>query len=129
MSITYHYSMEESREGKTIPKEVKGILSFIDRELLFEYKVYDVNGNSLSNLSKFSIQLDQIRNMVFKKRPFFLGAKISIQAKHNAFLEPLPGSREGGIELFIRRADQQEARRFTKKMNFYRSGETNEDPS
>lgn len=125
MSIPFYYpNKHEAGSGSPSKKEVRGILSFIDRELLFEYKVYDADGNALSNLSKFSIQLDHIKHLNFHKGFLFLDSTLEIEANMWAFFEPLPGSHEGKIRLRIRRPDRNEAQRFTKKMNFYRSGAT-----
>ena len=122
MSIPFNYSMYESADVKVQVKEVKGILSFLDGELLFEYKVYDMMGNGLSNLSKFSIQLDHIKNIKYKKGFLFLtGGKLIIEANQWAFFEPLPGSEQGSIELNIKRSDKNEAIRFSTKMNLYMS--------
>ena len=119
MSIPFHYSIFQSKDKRSHTKGVKGILSFIDAELLFEYKVYDLFGNSLSTLSKFSIQLAQIKKLSFKKGWPFLGSKLIIEAKQAAFFEPLPGSEQGAIVLKINRTDKKEASHFSAKMNEY----------
>ncbi|MEX0844209.1 MAG: hypothetical protein WD022_02965 [Balneolaceae bacterium] len=121
MSIPFNYSMYETSGVNGKVKEVKGILSFIDGELLFEYKVYDMNGNGLSNLSKFSIQLDHIKRIEFKKGLFFSANKLIIEANQWAFFEPLPGSEQGKVTLRIKRTDKNEAIRFSTKMNLYMS--------
>ncbi len=122
MSIPYNYAIKEETESDNKKKkQVKGILSFIDGELLFEYKVYDEYGNGLSNLSKFSIKLESIKQVQFKKGFLFSERKLIIQAKRAAFLEPLPGSHEGAIALNINRTDRDEAIRFSTKMNLYMS--------
>lgn len=121
MSIPYYYPIKETSDTNKKEKQVKGILSFIDGELLFEYKVYDEHGNSLSNLSKFSIQLENIHRMQFKKGFLFSGSKLIIEAKKGAFLEPLPGSKQGEISMNIKRNDREEAIRFSGKMNLYMS--------
>lgn len=121
MSIPYNYSMYETGEGNMKVKEVKGILSFIDAELLFEYKVYDMYGNSISNLSKFSIQLDHIKRIQYKKGFPLTGGKMIIEANQWAFFEPLPGSEQGIVKLNIKRNDKNEAIRFSTKMNLYMS--------
>jgi hypothetical protein len=113
--------MQETSDSRVTVKEVKGILSFIDAELLFEYKVYDVSGNSLSNLSKFSIQLQHIKRMKYKKGFLFSGGKLILEANQWAFFEPLPGSEQGMIQLSIKRRDKNEAIRFSTKMNLYMS--------
>lgn len=121
MSIPFNYSMYEASDVTAKVKEVKGILSFIDGELLFEYKVYDMYGNSLSNLSKFSIHLDHIKRMQFRKGFFFTASKLIIEARQWAFFEPLPGSEQGIVKLNIKRTDKNEAIRFSTKMNLYMS--------
>ncbi|MCP9290811.1 hypothetical protein [Gracilimonas sediminicola] len=122
MSIPFNYSMYETEDVKVEVKEVKGILSFLDGELLFEYKVYDMMGNGLSNLSKFSIQLDHIKKIQYKKGLlFFTGGKLIIEANQWAFFEPLPGSEQGKIKLNIKRNDKNEAIRFSTKINLYMS--------
>lgn len=121
MSIPYNYSMYETDEVNTKVKEVKGILSFIDAELLFEYKVYDMYGNSISNLSKFSIQLDHVKRIQYKKGLPLTGGKMIIEANQWAFFEPLPGSEQGIVKLNIKRNDKNEAIRFSTKMNLYMS--------
>lgn len=120
MSIPYKYSMNEGT-GLNESKEVKGILSFADNQLLFEYKVYDVYGNGISNLSKFAIQLDNIKSIQYKKGFLFRGGKLIIQADHWAFFEPLPGSDQGVVKLKIERRDRSEAIRISTKLNLYLS--------
>jgi hypothetical protein len=121
MSIPFHYSKYDQADKRSPVKEVKGILSFIDRELFFEYKVYDMHGNSLSNLSKFSLRLNLIKKIRFKKGLFFMKSKLIVEAKQMAFFEPLPGSEQGRVELKINRSDKNEAIRFSTKMNLYQS--------
>ena len=122
MSIPFNYSMYESDDVNMKVKEVKGILSFLDGELLFEYKVYDMMGNGISNLSKFSIQLDHIKKIQYKKGfLFFSSGKLIIEANQWAFFEPLPGSEQGSIKLNIKQNDKNEAIRFSTKMNLYMS--------
>jgi hypothetical protein len=121
MSIPFHYSKYDQADKRSQVKEVKGILSFIDAELLFEYKVYDMYGNSLSNLSKFSIGLDLIKRIRFKKGFFFMKSKLIVETKQMPFFEPLPGSEQGKVELVINRSDKNEAIRFSTKMNLYMS--------
>lgn len=113
--------MYEADEVNMKVKEVKGILSFIDGELLFEYKVYDMYGNSISNLSKFSIQLDHVKRIQYKKGFPFTGGKMILEANQWAFFEPLPGSDQGIVKINIKRNDKNEAIRFSTKMNLYMS--------
>lgn len=121
MSIPYNYSMYEADDVNIKVKEVKGILTFMDGELLFEYKVYDMYGNGLSNLSKFAIQLDHIKRIQFKKGFLFSSSKLVLEANQWAFFEPLPGSEQGLIKLNIKRNDKNEAIRFSTKLNLYMS--------
>lgn len=121
MSIPYKYSMYENSDAGVKVKEVKGILSFTDRDLLFEYKVYDMHGKSLSNLSKFAIQLDNVKRIQFKKGFLFTGGKLILDAEKWAFFEPLPGSEQGKITLKIKRRDRDAAIRFSTKLNLYMS--------
>lgn len=132
MSIPYKYSMYEGtqlHESTELNKykEVKGILSFADRELLFEYKVYDAYGNGISNLSKFAIQLDNIKSIQYKKGFLFTGGKLIIKANQWAFFEPLPGSDQGVIKLSIKRRDRSEAIRMSTKLNLYMSQQRLDD--
>lgn len=127
MSIPYNYSIYETSEADTKVKEVKGILSFTDNELLFEYKVYDVYGNGLSNLSKFAIQLDNLKHIRYKKGFLFTGGKLIIGANKWAFFEPLPGSDQGVIKLNINRRDRGEAIRMSTKLNLYMSQQRLDD--
>lgn len=120
MSIPYKYSMYEGTDLNEF-KEVKGILSFSDNELLFEYKVYDAYGNGISNLSKFAIQLDNIKSIQYKKGFLFTGGKLIIKANKWAFFEPLPGSDQGVVKLNIERRDRNEAIRISTKLNLYLS--------
>lgn len=121
MSIPYQYSMYETSDSRVKVKEVKGVVSAIDREILFEYKVYDMYGNALSNLSKFSIDVDQIKKSQFKKGFPFTGGKLIFEANQWAFFEPLPGSEQGKITLKIKRRDRDAAIRFSTKLNLYQS--------
>lgn len=126
MSIPYKYSMYEGTELNKF-KEVKGILSFSDNELLFEYKVYDAYGNGISNLSKFAIQLDNIKSIQYKKGFLFTGGKLIIKANQWAFFEPLPGSDQGVVKLNIERRDRNEAIRISTKLNLYLSQQRLDD--
>ncbi|WP_103663597.1 hypothetical protein [Gracilimonas amylolytica] len=121
MSIPYNYSMYESDDLNVKVKEVKGIISYSDDELLFEYKVYDAMGNGLSNLSKFAIHIDNIKKMKYKKGFLFTGGKLIVEADKWAFLEPLPGSVQGKIKLNVKRRDKGEAIRLSTKLNLYMS--------
>lgn len=122
MSIPYNYSIyEQSSDVDIRVKEVKGILSFIDGALLFEYKVHDMYGNGLSNLSKFSLKLEHLKRMKYKKGFPFTGGKLILEANQWAFFEPLPGSDQGTVKLNIKRRDKNEAIRFSTKMNLYMS--------
>jgi hypothetical protein len=121
MSIPYNYSIYETSEAGTKVKEVKGIISTIDTEILFEYKVYDMYGNAISNLSKFAIDVDQIKRIQFKKGWPFTGGKLILKADKWAFFEPLPGSDQGVIKLNINRRDRGEAIRMSTKLNLYMS--------
>jgi hypothetical protein len=127
MSIPFNYSLYETKDVQVTVKEVKGILSFMDRELLFEYKVYDMQGNALSNLSKFSIQLEHIKRLKYKKGFFFSGGKLILEANQWAFFEPIPGSEQGLLKLNIKRRDKNEAIRFSTKMNLYMSQQRLDD--
>ena len=128
MSIPFNYSLYESQDVNVQVKEVKGILSFMDRELLFEYKVYDMMGNSLSNLSKFSINLDHVKKIKYKKGFLSLtGGKLILEANQWAFFEPIPGSDQGVLKLNIKRRDKNEAIRFSTKMNLYMSRQRLDD--
>lgn len=119
MSIPYNYSIYDTSEQKTEVKEVKGIISYADDELLFEFKVYNMYGKSISSLNKFSIDLDQLKRISFK-RGFFRNSLV-IEANKMAFLDPLPGSNQGSIMLKIARANKNEAINFSSKINLYLS--------
>lgn len=121
MSLPYQYSMYQASEEELKVKEVKGVISVIDQEILFEYKVYDMNGNALSNLSKFAIDVDRIRSIQFKKGFLFTGGKLILKADKWAFFEPLPGSEQGVITLNVKRRDRDAAIRFSTKLNLYLS--------
>ncbi|MEX0723291.1 MAG: hypothetical protein WD053_05420 [Gracilimonas sp.] len=121
MSIPYSYSMYQTSDVEVKVKEVKGIISTMDREILFEYKVYDMYGNALSNLSKFAIDVNQVKCIQFKKGFPFTGGKLILEANQWAFFEPLPGSEQGRITLKIKRRDRDAAIRFSTKLNLYQS--------
>lgn len=115
MSMPYHYSLDTNFESK----EVKGVLSFLDDELLFEFKVYDMYGNATSSLNKFAINVEQLKRLHFKKG--FFSGKLILEARQMAFFEPIPGSEQGVIKLNIKRADRDEAVRFSTRLNLYLS--------
>lgn len=119
MSIPYSYNIYNKEDTEHPVKEVKGIISFSDGEILFEFKVYNAQGSSISSLNKFSVALDLIHKIYFKKG--FLRNKLIIESKRLAFLDPLPGSSQGRIELLIKKADRDEAIRFSTKLNLYLS--------
>ncbi|MTI87304.1 MAG: hypothetical protein FH748_04980 [Balneolaceae bacterium] len=114
MSIAYHYSLYDGT-SETAYKEVKGVLSVVGEELLFEYKVYDMMGSAISTLNKFSILVDHIKRTHYKKG--FFQSKLIIEATRMGFMEPLPGSEQGVIRLDIKRANRDEAVGFSSKIN------------
>ncbi|MEX0719851.1 MAG: hypothetical protein WD059_04225 [Balneolaceae bacterium] len=115
MSIPYTYSLYDASDKRAVVKEVKGIISYSDNELLFEFKVYNMQGSSTSNLNKFSIDIDQLKNVRFKKG--FFRSNLIIEANKMAFLDPLPGSEQGLIKLKVKRANKNEAVNFSAKLN------------
>lgn len=66
MSFAYHYELRNT-SGSNSEKTVKGILSIDGEELLFEYKVYDLNQTSISTLNKYAVTVDLISSIRFKK--------------------------------------------------------------
>lgn len=116
MSIAYNYTLESSNgRDKIREKEVKGVLSVMEKELLFEFKVYDLAGSSISGLNKFIIDASQIKRVNFKRGLF--QSRLILESRHAAYLEPLPGSEKGVVKLNISRADRDEAQHFSSKMN------------
>ncbi|MEX0608409.1 MAG: hypothetical protein WD016_03755 [Balneolaceae bacterium] len=115
MSIPYSYFLKDSADEKGNGKEVKGIISYANNELLFEFKVYNLQGSSTSNLNKFSIDIDQLKEVNFKKG--FFRNNLIIEANKKAFLDPLPGSNQGRIKLIIERAYKNEMSDFSERLN------------
>lgn len=114
MSLAYNYSLMDP--ASDVPyKEVRGVLSVVGEELLFEYKVYDGAGQAISSLNKFSILVNYIKRTHYKKG--FLQSKLIIEAKQMGFMGPLPGSDQGSVRLNIKRANRDDAVDFSTKIN------------
>ncbi len=114
MSVAYEYSLLQQNDHQTPYKYVKGVLSIEGEELLFEFKVYDPAGNVLSTLNKFSINVEYLKNIDFKKGLF--SGRLSIETTKMVFLDPLPGSLQGRITLKISRSDRNYAHDFAQKL-------------
>ena len=114
MSFAYHYDVYKPEEEFPV-KIVKGVLSIEGEELLFEYKLYDPAGTVISTLNKYSLQVDFLKKILFKKSLF--GSKMMIETKQMIFLEPIPGSEQGKIMLKINREDRNQAQDFATKLN------------
>lgn len=113
MSFAFSYSLHNPPEVPPL-KYVKGVLSIDGEELLFEYKLYDPQGNVLSTLNKFSILVEFLENIELMKGLF--KAKLIIRTTQMVFLDPLPGSKQGSITLEIKREDKANAQKFTTKL-------------
>lgn len=116
MSIPYSYALQEKEGNRLQIKEVKGVVSFNDHELLFEYKIYDLAGNALSTLNKFGLELDLLHRVEYKGG-WFTGGKLILQTHQAAFLSPLPGNEQAMIRLNISRAYQKDAVEFSSRLN------------
>ncbi len=114
MSFAYHYELyDEAHEG--VIKTVKGVLSIDGEELLFEYKLYDMMDTVISTLNKFSLNVDYLKKVMYKRGIF--QSKMIIEATRFVFLEPIPGSQQGKITLKIARSDRDQAQEFATKLN------------
>ncbi len=113
MSFAFSYPVLNQTEIPPL-RNVKGVLSIDGEELLFEYKVYDPQGNVLSTLNKFSILVEFLENIELMKGLF--KAKLIIRTTQMVFLDPLPGSKQGSITLEIKREDRAQAQDFTTKL-------------
>ena len=113
MSFAFNYSLLNTNETPPL-KYVKGVLSIEGEELLFEYKLYDPQGNVLSTLNKFSINVEYLKSIELMKGLF--KAKLIIRTTQMVFLDPLPGSKQGSITLEIKREDRTQAQDFTSKL-------------
>lgn len=114
MSFAYHYSLYAPDE-EVVNKEIKGVLSIEGEELLFEYKLYDMMGNVISTLNKFSIDVQYLKDIHFKKK-WFGGGKLTVETTKMVFIDPLPGSSQGKITLQVKRADRDQAHDFVQKL-------------
>lgn len=114
MSVAYTYTHFTKEDGKPIMKEVKGVLSIESEQILFEYKLYDPAGNVISTLNKYSVDVQFLNQVEFKKG--FWSASLIIGTTQMVYLEPLPGSSQGKIELRIKRADKQQASDFARQL-------------
>jgi hypothetical protein len=114
MSFAYHYELRNT-SGSNSEKTVKGILSIDGEELLFEYKVYDLNQTSISTLNKYAVTVDLISSIRFKKTLF--SNYVIIETAQPVFLDPLPGSSKGTIQLKIDREHRTQAEDFCSKIN------------
>ena len=113
MSFAYHYTLADS-DDSPLKKTIKGVLSIEGEELLFEFKLYDLQGNVISTLNKFSINVEFLKNIELMKGLF--KAKLLIRTSQKVFLDPLPGSSQGSITLEIKREDRNKAQDFTSKL-------------
>lgn len=113
MSIAYQYTLANS-DDLNEKKAVKGVLSIEGEELLFEFKLYDVQGQVLSTLNKFSINVEFLKSIELMKGLF--KAKLLIRTTQNVYLNPLPGSTQGSITLEIKREERNKAQDFTSKL-------------
>ncbi|MEQ9309168.1 MAG: hypothetical protein RLN90_06905 [Balneolaceae bacterium] len=113
MSFAFSYSLLD-RSGTPPLKYIKGVLSIDGEELLFEYKLYDPQGNVLSTLNKFSINVDFLESLELMKGLF--KSKLIIRTTQMVFLDPLPGSKQGSITLEIKREDRSQAQDFVSKL-------------
>ena len=114
MSFAYHYDLETA-SGNDPYKIIKGILSIDEEELLFEYKLYDQTLTSISTLNKYSINVDLLKSIRFKKTLF--NNYVIIETDSTVFLDPLPGSSNGTIHLKIDREHKNQAEDFCSKIN------------
>ena len=114
MSFAYHYDLYNPADEQPV-KTVKGVLSIEGEELLFEYKLYDPAGTVISTLNKFSLQVDFLKKIMFKKSLF--SSKMIIETSQMVFLDPIPGSSQGKILLKINREDRNQAQDFATKLN------------
>lgn len=113
MSFAFSYSLLDHSEVPPL-KYIKGVLSIDGEELLFEYKLYDPQGNVLSTLNKFSILVEFLESIELMKGLF--KAKLIIRTTQMVFLDPLPGSKQGSITLEIKREDRTNAQDFVTKL-------------
>ena len=114
MSFAYNYEVQK-KDGQVTYKTIIGVLSIEGEELLFEYKLYDQSRTSISVLNKFSFNVDLLQSIRFKKTLF--NAYIIIETVQPVFLEPLPGSIKGTIQLHIDRNHRKQAEDFCIKIN------------
>lgn len=114
MSFAYNYEVQK-KDGQVTYKTIIGVLSIEGEELLFEYKLYDQSRTSISVLNKFSFNIDLVQTIKFKKSWF--SAYIIIKTTQPVFLEPLPGSSNGSIQLQIDRNHRKHAEDFCIKIN------------
>ncbi len=114
MSFAYHYELD-SATGSEAYKMLKGILSIDGEELLFEYKLYDKSMTSISTLNKYAITVDLLKSIRYKKTLF--NGYVIVETKSSVFLDPLPGSSQGTIQLKIDREHRNQAEDFCSKIN------------
>lgn len=114
MSFAYSYEVQQT-DGQVTYKTINGILSIDGEELLFEYKLYDQTRTSISVLNKYSINVDLLKSIRFKKTLF--SAYVIIETDRPVFLDPLPGSSKGVIHLQIDRDHRKQAEDFCSKIN------------
>jgi hypothetical protein len=114
MSFAYHYDLHDASNPEAL-NTVKGVLSIEGEELLFEYKLYDMKSNVISTLNKYSLNVDYLKKVMFRKNWF--GSQLLIESSQLIFLDPLPGSSQGKITLKIKREDRTMAQNFSAKLN------------
>jgi len=114
MSFAFHYGIDQS-SGDITFKTVNGVLCVEGEELLFEYKLYDQTRTSISTLNKYSINVDLLASIRFKKTLF--NNYVVIETDKSVFLDPLPGSSNGKIQLKIDREHRKQAEDFCSKIN------------
>jgi hypothetical protein len=114
MSFAFSYEIDPSDQSPSA-KNVNGVLSIEGEELLFEFKVYDESRTSISALNKYSITVDLLKSIRFKKTLF--NSYVIIETGKPVFLGPLPGVPRQSIQLKIDREQRKQAEEFCSKIN------------
>ncbi len=114
MSLAYWYEVQNIDVDVNY-KSIRGVLSVEGEQLLFEYKLYNKSRTAISALNKYAIEVDILKSLRFKKTLF--NAYLIIETVQTVFLEPLPGSSKGMINLHIDRSDRRAAEDFCTKIN------------
>jgi hypothetical protein len=93
-------------------QEAKGLLSFENDALTFEYEISDsVTGIIKSGLKKTRVPFSELTSIQIRER-FLRVTRIEVRSRSMSALSDVPGSDAANVILKIRKTDRDDARNF-----------------